>query len=200
MSAATAVAAVHQLVVSQPPDDSVWLAVITVAQRSVGSMCNNLEGCRLYLDSQLHRAARANKADYVGLLIGRGADVASVDDASETPLLACTRWPYCSMQAAEVLLRHGASVDGMCGSVALMRAVRHDSPELVKLLIAYGVDLNVTDAAKSTILHVAAKYGRRHIVSLLLDSGAASLQNLRRETPKDVALHYGHVDTARILP
>jgi len=58
------------------------------------------------------------------------------------------------------------------GSSPLISAALFDKPEMVKLLIAAGADLNFQNKEGSTALITAAFFGRPHIVKMLLDSGA----------------------------
>lgn len=58
------------------------------------------------------------------------------------------------------------------GSSPLISAALFNKPEMVKLLIAAGADLNFQNKEGSTALITAAFFGRPAIVKMLLDSGA----------------------------
>ena len=56
---------------------------------------------------------------------------------------------------------------------AIQMAVRDDSPDIVKLLINSGADVNIgSTRLKFTPLHIAARKGDAELVNLLIDSGA----------------------------
>ena len=54
----------------------------------------------------------------------------------------------------------------------LTRAIRYESRETIKALIAGGADVNGRDSDGSTSLHYAIRDGRRKVVALLIEAGA----------------------------
>lgn len=76
---------------------------------------------------------------------------------------------------ARALLEGGAPTDGRSGDgqTALMIAAGTGQPGMVRLLLAHGADVFVTDrTAGATALHKASQGGHLEIVRLLLDAGA----------------------------
>ena len=63
-------------------------------------------------------------------------------------------------------------LDPYGGSSPLISAALFDKPEMVKILIDAGADLNFQNNDGSTALITAAFFGRPEIVKILLDSGA----------------------------
>jgi hypothetical protein len=71
----------------------------------------------------------------------------------------------------------------------------------MQILLAAKADVNVTDSADSTALHLAAAYGHNDAVAFLLRSGAnATAEDEEGNTARDLALANGHTDTAAKLP
>lgn len=70
----------------------------------------------------------------------------------------------------------------------------------VRLLIAHGAALDVSQKDKLTPLHIAAENGNTSIVRLLLFNGAdQKSQSINGKTPLDFALENGHEETLRLL-
>jgi ankyrin repeat protein len=70
-----------------------------------------------------------------------------------------------------------------------------------RLLIEHGADLDaVDDEYRSTPLGLAARWGRRPLVELLLSSGASpNVAGAAWSTPVAWARKYGHAEIARML-
>ncbi|CAH8451148.1 unnamed protein product [Schistosoma haematobium] len=81
-------------------------------------------------------------------------------------------------------------------------ACRNGDLALVKCLLENGVNVNLIDTSgrKSTPLHFAAGYGRRDVVSLLLDHNAdVSARDEGGLIPLHNACSFGHVDVVHLL-
>ncbi|XP_018648139.1 putative tankyrase [Schistosoma mansoni] len=81
-------------------------------------------------------------------------------------------------------------------------ACRNGDLALVKCLLENGVNVNLNDTSgrKSTPLHFAAGYGRREVVSLLLDHNAdVSARDEGGLIPLHNACSFGHVDVVHLL-
>jgi ankyrin repeat protein len=101
-----------------------------------------------YGATPMSEAAERADAKVIGLLLTAGSDANSANPEGETALMSVARTNH--IDAAEVLLAHGAKVDareGWRGQTALMWASAQGQPEMVKLLIHHGADVN----ARSTI-------------------------------------------------
>ncbi|CAH8475125.1 unnamed protein product [Heterobilharzia americana] len=81
-------------------------------------------------------------------------------------------------------------------------ACRNGDVALVKCLLETGIDVNLNDTSgrKSTPLHFAAGYGRRDVVSLLLDNNAdVSARDEGGLIPLHNACSFGHVEVVHLL-
>ena len=58
------------------------------------------------------------------------------------------------------------------GRTALIIAAREGNNEYVRLLTAYGVDVNITDNLGYSALYYASEQGYNEIVEILLEAGA----------------------------
>lgn len=120
----------------------------------------------------LHFAAREGRTDVCQFLIGQlGLPVDPKDDDGETPLIHATRQGH--LQTAKYLLDHGAdpSVASSLGATALHHAAGIGNTELMKLLLAKGVDVE-SESDAGTPLVWAAGHGQQDAVKLLLQHNA----------------------------
>ena len=110
------------------------------------------------------------------------------------------------------LIKHGADVnasskirscrEGIYGrrGTALYWAVRHNSEDIVKLLLKAGAKTDVIYSLGDTLLHCAANDGNLNIVELLLDFGVeVNFTNEYGETALHGAVLKGHVDIVKLL-
>lgn len=82
----------------------------------------------------------------------------------------------------------------------LMIAATNGFVELVRLLIAYGADVNTKDADGETPLMWASSRGRLECVNEIIKSGAdPNIRNTAGRTAIYWAIQYGHNDVCRIL-
>ena len=109
-------------------------------------------------------------------------------------------------ELAHVLHRNGSSVDPRdgIGDSTLHCAAQAGNLEMVKVLLGYGIDVNVQNMNGTTPLFYTM-YGNFNdsdvrVVRLLLDHGAdPSAPRNNRETPLHYASRYGRADIARLL-
>ena len=118
------------------------------------------------------------------------------------PLLAQALYVGC-LEFAEVLLAHGANVNGRssAGSTALHTAVREDNVKFVSLLLKYKADINAKNDHNETALNVAAERLNPEVVRILLSNGADP--NIRDDaicTPLDVAFWRVSISSYRRRP
>ncbi|CAI0647003.1 unnamed protein product [Colletotrichum noveboracense] len=141
----------------------------------------------------VYAAVRSQDTTFFDLLLSNGADV-DFEHEGTSPLLQAVRsydyvWggEMASVDVVERLLQHGANVNqtqkrggGLKdyavfkfeGYTPLMHVAGAKSPELTKLLIAYGADVNARNAKGSTALILAAKDGNIDTIETLLSNGA----------------------------
>jgi uncharacterized protein len=119
--------------------------------------------------SALHEAALAGHPDIVATLIAAGADVQAQDESGSTPWLDAARGGRIAV--LEKLAEAGADVHARDadGGNALVRACANDaaSPALVRRLLEWGVDPEITDRHGKRAADLAAESGRWAIVSAL---------------------------------
>jgi ankyrin repeat protein len=121
----------------------------------------------------VHRAAsRGDVAGLKRLLLTSPQAAAAKDLMGLRPLEYAAYWGQ--IEAAEILLEHGAEVNGGPGWTPLHYAAAQDRPEMVALLLARGADVNATSQGDdSTPLHTAAVKNRPEVAKILIEHGAA---------------------------
>jgi ankyrin repeat protein len=111
--------------------------------------------------------------DLVRDLLRAGADVNARDQRGETPLLNAAT--SSSLAAIQELVSYGAGMDAKnnTGTTVLMRAAENnDYPQVAKLLLKFGVDVNARDENQETALLIAARWGSDSTVKALIDARA----------------------------
>jgi ankyrin repeat protein len=123
--------------------------------------------------SNVARAAAANDAARVQLLLADGASPNDIDDRGRTGLhIAAMNG---DLQIMAILIKAGAKPDleDQLGDTPLILAVDHDQGEAVRLLIEAGAQVNAQNRDGLTPLMVAARQGNLEMVRLLLAKGAS---------------------------
>jgi ankyrin repeat protein len=141
-------------------------------------------------------AVKRNDVDQVLRLIESGADVNAIDNEGKVPLMTAAQFGY--VDCLEVLLKHGANVDASkvageptyedlayphvshqlrknsdaVGDTTLIRVARSGNADCLKLLLAYGADVNASNVDGDTALIGAAFYGKVSCLECLLKNGA----------------------------
>jgi len=103
-------------------------------------------------------AAEVGNADIIAVLLETGANVESPNADGQTALLAVARTG--NVKAAQLLLDAGAKVDAreqFGGQTALMWASARRHPDMMRLLIAKGADVNARSAVRDYQRHVTAE-------------------------------------------
>ncbi len=134
----------------------------------------------------LHSATVGNDTDTIRLLLDAGAEVNVADALGFTPLIHSAG--HQNIDAVKLLLGKGANVNAIAGAgfikvkagvVGLgnftpLTAASLGSPELIKVLLDAGADVNVPDARGLTALMLAVATDKQQpeVVRLLLAKGA----------------------------
>ena len=150
-------------------------------------------------ETALHYLVVENQLEAVQLLHERGATVNTVSDVNGSPLSEAASLGYEAMVAW--LLAQGAEIEleGQ-GEPTLLNAVTSGNAAIVAMLLAAGANVAIVNDVRQTALHLAAETDERLLVTeLLLDAGA-DLDALHwGDTPLDVAIDNGAVETAKTL-
>jgi ankyrin repeat protein len=178
------------------------------------------------LVSSSHPARAGVQAALVDVLVDFGASVRPVGDGSWTsPLMTALTFGY--RDAAEALVRRGASIDTLAAAAGLGRlkdverllpaassedrhcalavAAQIGHAEIVRVLLDAGEDPSrynpETNHGHSTPLHQAALAGHFEVVQLLTERGASLTMEdkLYHGTPLGWALHAGNTQIADYL-
>lgn len=109
-------------------------------------------------DTALHIATRNRESDWVGFLIGKGADPNIGDAKGDTPLIIAARMGY--EEAATWMLDRTARVDlaNRRGETALIVAVQQRQRRMVELLLEAGAN---PDKADHSAGYSARDYAKR---------------------------------------
>lgn len=139
----------------------------------------------------LRAACMGNDTGTIRILIDAGVDVNAADLAGMTPLMMAAGWAG-NTAAVKLLLAKGAKVNAASAPVmglpskngpskfgnltALLMAAPFGPPELIRMLLDAGADVNAKDVRGMTPLMLAVATDRQDpaILRLLLDHGADS--------------------------
>jgi ankyrin repeat protein len=123
------------------------------------------------------------------LLLEHGADVNALDNDHATPLHFASS--HGRLEITQLLLHHGAkaNVENIHGQTLLHMISQgekfsHDNPNLARLLLGLGLDVNAEDKDQANPLHFACSHGNFETALVLLDHGAnVNAQNSESRTP-----------------
>ncbi|MBN3896996.1 MAG: ankyrin repeat domain-containing protein [Nostoc sp.] len=121
----------------------------------------------------LHLATQLGHQNITELLLDCGANVNALDESKSSPLFEAAR--HHDLSVAESLLDHGAEVNLIDNEswTPLLRAFQHSgNDEIVRVLVAYGADVNVRGLRGESPLHLAVAQRNKDMVELLLAHGA----------------------------
>lgn len=120
-----------------------------------------------------------------------------------TPLYFACMKPSVSPSTIEELVHLGAAVDdkGSDNETALYISVYNRRGDVAKYLLGLRADVNaINGVLKETALHVAARFGYKELVTLLLGAGAElNARNRKQETPVFAAAQAGWHETVYLL-
>jgi ankyrin repeat protein len=120
------------------------------------------------------------------------------DKNDETPLTAASSKGY--KDIASLLIEKGADVNlaGRFGWTPLMEATSH--PDMVKLLIAHGADVQARSHSQETAIRHAAFGGNLEAMQILIEHGAdVNAHDKYNSTPFMQAIKMDNAETARYL-
>ena len=151
----------------------------------------------------IHLAASYGFSEIVQLLIDNGADLQRPSPSGWTPLHLCYDYP----ETTRLLLENGAEVNSVTetGHTPLYLAVYYNYPEVVKALLSYSPDLEVTIIDEFTgttrrALGAAVVNGSAEVTRLLLEAGAnINYQDQRNNVPLHYAALQNQEDVLRVL-
>lgn len=128
------------------------------------------------------------------LVAARLGDIASVQAMlTRDPTLV-----HASMKRGEYLANPKQAL--YVGDTPIYEAAAYNHPELVKLLLDYGADINIRTNTGETPLHGAVAAHHLSMVTLLLDNGADINASLAHgQTPLRLAVIKGYADIVKLL-
>jgi len=148
-------------------------------------------------------ATRSGDNRTVELLIAKGVDVNAAMTTGGTALTEAISAR--NVEAVRTLIEHGAKVNLTFGPIQmtpLIWASFQECPEIVRMLIKAGADVNTKDALGSTALVWASMSERddAETVEALLDAGAAvNVKTAMGETPLTWAKRRGATEIVHLL-
>lgn len=149
-------------------------------------------------ETPLMFAANRGQIQVMRYLIEKGADVNALSNNGESVLgrAALTR----QIEAIKVLINSGATLEKENNGLILIAASNGDT-ELLRFLVAKGVNLNVTNDNGDTALHYLIQFNSSvAAIDLLMQSGMkADVKNKFGETPLMMAERYGRTDATLVM-
>lgn len=161
-------------------------------------------------EAVLHHATLSKSETIVKMILEKGVDLEVISVAGRTPLFWALGCVYdvenYDKQAAilNLLLAAGANVnvsEPYEHNTPLHYAAKNGNEWAVRLLLAYGANVENCDVFGHTALHFAATSGNEAVVRMLLEKGAdISVFSVEEdETPRNYAKARGHEEIVRIL-
>jgi len=147
-------------------------------------------------------ATRLGDEEMVRLLLSYGANVNAQDTVGNTPLHAAAGSLAAPPLMTALLLSAGAdpNIRGRKGATALWYASLAGRPEVARLLVDHGADVDVQEYfAYMSPLDSAASLGHIRVVELLLEAGADVDITSPAGTPLHSAAYSQHTDIAALL-
>ncbi len=122
-------------------------------------------------ETALHIVVSRRDSDWLGYLLGKGANPNIADKKGLTPLMLATQYGYAD--GAMLLLRYKANIDGTNrgGETALIRAVQLRNPEMVRLLVKSGANPDKKDSITGqSAREYATLDGRSNAILAIIES------------------------------
>ncbi|XP_050102649.1 potassium channel SKOR-like isoform X1 [Malus sylvestris] len=148
--------------------------------------------------SPLHLAALKGHEDITLFLIQEGVDINIKDNFGNTPLLEAIK--NRNDRVSSLLVQQGASLNIDNAGSFICTSIAGGDADLLKRLLAYGIDPNSKDYDHRTPLHVAASEGLFIMAKLLLEAGASVFSKDRwGNTPLDEGRMCGNKNLIKLL-
>lgn len=108
---------------------------------------------------------------------------------------------YDQVKIGEFLLKRGADPDLIVGKYSMLNwAIKHDRGRIVRLLIEYGAEVDMTDENLDTPLIYAASLDKVEICKILIDRGADPLHaNMKDKRASNYAVYFTESSTFKYL-
>ena len=154
-------------------------------------------------------AAESGNLKTLQIIMERGADVNSANEGGGSPLIFAAQSG--NMELAKFLIQKGANANLMTGqrvrSISpIYAALVSGKPEMVELIAARGVDVELRDPDGNTVLMAISKHPYPAAVRWLIKRGADVNARMPSRGPSDgghTALHYaayqGREETVKLL-
>lgn len=124
-----------------------------------------------YSVTPLWLACQNGSATMAAVLLAAGANANATLDSGETMLMRAA-WTG-NMEVVKSLLAHGADVNAnQAGQTALMWAISEEHPDIARVLVENGADIQARSSSGFTPLMFAARVGDIETARLLVTAGA----------------------------
>ena len=171
--------------------------------RTIMLLLDNAADRRREAGKLLVWAAAKGRNDLVSAGLDRGASVNARSDEGYTALHAAVE--HGQLETLKLLLAHDAEVNTELkhGDTPLHTCValeKREAPEMARLLIQAGADVNAPSTRERTPLHVAAERASPETVALLLTAGAdVHARDADGKTPLHIATEHGRTEVVAAL-
>ncbi|KAF7536781.1 hypothetical protein G7054_g4255 [Neopestalotiopsis clavispora] len=197
----------HRLLKVPPLEAAASNGHISTARRLIerGADVNMVGQHRL---TALSAALSRNQIDMARFLMDHGADIEMQCHCYGPPIHAAIAG---GINAVQLLLErhcdifaisncHYFSMFSTCHGNALQACARYGSPEIAKLLLEYGAQVNGMQGGKMTALQYASEFGNLNMVEFLLAHDAdIHEQDTKGNTAIHIALSEGYINIAKVL-
>ena len=155
----------------------------------------------LPVSTTMEKAIKHGKLDEISMMIDKGQDINVPTDKGQTALHLAVLQDDVDM--VRLLLDNGADFDvedGLTSMTPLLTAARRGQRDIMDLLIRFGADINATNLAGDTPLHLAVLAGSVPAVEVLLKyRPAVDVRNDAGMTAIQQAEHLGHERVAAAI-